>query len=421
MISQNVLNLVDTAMVGHLGNDALAAVGIGGLVQFMSIAFFTGLASSVQAIASRRVGEGRIERSALPVNGAIVLTLSLGLPLCFLLFWGASWLLSKVNQDAQVLSIAVPYYQARVLSLVAVGINYAFRGFWNATNRPKLYMKTLIFMHSANVLMNYVLIYGRLGFPEMGATGAGVASCVSAFLGTVTYFYLGWTQSRQHGFLRALPSSDVYRSLANLLVPTGTQQFFFATGMTIFFALVGMVGTQEVAITHVLVNLLLTVLLIQIGFGLASGSLAGQSLGADDKEEAKAWVGRVSRLGFLVAVVLSLVMFFLPRIILAPFIQDPETLEMAVWPLRIIALTLPFDAIGMITMQSLLGVGDAKNVMFLSLVTQWLFFLPAVYLVGPNWMWGLEAIWIVHAVYRVLQAGSFVYVWQRGSWLEIEV
>lgn len=421
MISQNVLNLVDTAMVGHLGTKALAAVGIGSLVQFMSVAFFTGLASSVQAIAARRVGENQMERSALPLNGAIVLTITLGLPLSLLLFSGAAWILAQVNQDAEVLKVAVPYYQARVLSVIAVGMNFAFRGFWNATNRPHLYMKTLIFMHSANVILNYLLIYGNFGFPELGAVGAGIASAISAFIGTATYFFLGWTMSREHGFFQGFPGKEVYRNLAKLLLPTGTQQFLFATGMTCFFAMVGKVGTAELGITHVLVNFLLTVLLMQIGFGMASGTLAGQALGAKDPTEAKAWAWRVSRLGVVAASVLSFVLFALPELVLSPFIREPEALQMSIWPLRIIALTMPFDAVGMVMMNSLLGVGDAKSVMAISLATQWLIFLPLVYLVGPHWKLGLVAIWTVHAVYRFLQAGSFALAWQKGRWASIEV
>jgi MATE family, multidrug efflux pump len=421
MVSQNILNLVDTAMVAHLGTKALAAVGIGSLVQFMSVAFFTGLASSVQAIASRRVGEEKMEFAALPLNGAIVLTLALGLPLTVLLFLGAGWLLSQVNQDTEVLVQAIPYYQARVVSVVAVGMNFAFRGFWNATNRPKLYMRTLIFMHSINIVLNYLLIYGKFGCPELGALGAGVGSCISAFLGTAYYFSLGWTYSREHGFLGGFPGVDVYRILVKLLLPTGVQQFLFATGMTVFFALVGKVGTEEVAVTHVLVNLLLTVLLVQIGFGMAAGSLAGQALGAGDPEEAKSWGWRVVRLGFWIAVALSAVLFLAPQWILAPFIKDSSALSLGEWPLRIIALTLPFDAMGMIMMQSLLGVGDAKNVMGISLITQWILFLPVVYFVGPVWQLGLAAIWSVHAIYRLLQAASFAYCWQRGKWAGIKV
>ena len=419
MISQNVLNLVDTAMVGHLGTSALAAVGIGSLVQFMSVAFFTGLASSVQAIAARRVGEERMEQAALPLNGAIVFTLAIGLPFTVLLFFLAPWILTLVNQDTEVLGMAIPYYQARVVGLVAVGLNFAFRGFWNATNRPSLYMRTLLAMHSVNIILNYVLIYGTFGFPELGAVGAGIASGISVFVGTAIYFYLGWSLSREHGFLAGFPRMEVYRNLGTLLLPSGTQKFLFATGMTVFFSLVGEVGTSEVAITHVLVNLLLTVLLMQMGFGMASGTLAGQSLGAKDEDEAKAWAWRVTSLGSVAAVFLSLILFFIPELVLSPFIDEPHTLNMAVWPLRIIALTMPMDGVGMVMMYSLLGVGDAKSVMVITLATQWLLFLPLVYLVGPYLGLGLVAIWIVHALYRVLQALLFVLTWQKGNWAEI--
>ncbi|MGE0487741.1 MAG: MATE family efflux transporter [Vulcanimicrobiota bacterium] len=421
MVSQNVLNLVDTAMVGTLGNAALAAVGLGGFVTFMSVAFFQGFASSVQAIAARRVGEGLQERAAWPLNGALLMVVALGIPASALLYWLSPWLLALVNSDTQVLAVAVPYYKARVLGVVAIGANFAFRGFWNGTDRSRIYMRTLWGMHALNIVLNYLLIFGKCGLPALGATGAGLATTLALYFGTLSYLVQARALAADNGFLHGLPSRDTMLSLLRLLWPAGLQQFLFATGMTTLYWIVGLVGTAELAATNVLINLLLVVILVEIGFGLSAGALAGQELGRGDPERAVAWGWEVVALSFRFIVPVCLLGLLAPRLVLAPFIHDQATLEMALWPVRIIALTLPFDTFGMVFLHALQGVGDNRRVLLVVIGTQWLFFLPTSYLVGPVLHQGLIGLWLVHAVYRITQAGLLTLLWRGRKWVELRV
>jgi len=421
MVSQNVLNLIDTAMVGSLGNAALAAVGLGSFVNFMSVAFFTGFSSGVQAMAARRIGEGKPERSAFALNGAIILSIVLGIPVSILLYNFAPVFFPWIIGDPDVVAAGVPYYQARVLAVLAVGCNFSFRGFWNGTDRSALYMRTLIVMHSTNVVLNYLLIFGKFGFPEMGATGAGVASALATFLGTGYYFYMGFTHARPNGFLKGLPTKDTVASLFRLLLPAGIQQFFFATGMTVLLWIVGLVGTAELAVTNVLINLLLVAILIEMGFGMAAATLVGQALGANDVEGARRWGWNVISLSLKLVSCITLPAFLFPDLFLMPFIRDPETLELARWPLRILALSLPFDAIGMVLMNALQGAGDNRRVMIVVVGLQWFLFLPVAYLVGPQMGYGLTAIWLAQVIYRSLQSLIFMSLWKGHKWTAIKV
>lgn len=421
MVSQNILNLVDTAMVGTLGDEALAAVGLGSFATFMSVAFFQGFASSVQAIASRRVGEGRAQQAAWPLNGSLLLIVLAGLPVALALYHTAPWLMSLLISDQKVLDVATPYYQLRVLGTIAVGTNFAFRGYWNGTDRSKMYMSTLWFMHACNVFFNYILIFGKLGAPAMGAEGAALGTTISLYIGSLTYLVLGWFQARGEGFLQRLPRRQTIVNLTRLLLPAGLQQFLFAAGMTILTTIVGMVGTPELAATNVLINLLLVVILIEVGFGVAAGALAGQALGAEDVGEAKAWVATVVRLSLLVTVPLSVVAIFIPDLLLAPFIHEPETLALARTPLRLIALALPLDSFGMVYLQALQGVGDQKRVMAVVVGTQWLLFLPLSYWIGPVLGFGLTGIWLVHLGYRALQAFLLALAWRGEAWTKLKV
>ena len=246
-------------MVGTLGDLALAAVGLGSFVTFMSVAFFQGFASSVQAIASRRIGEGNKEQAALPLNGSLLLIFLAGIPTGGLLYYTAPWLISQLNGDQNVVDIAIPYYQMRALGVVAVGINFSFRGYWNGTERSKVYMSTLFLMHACNVVLNYALIFGKFGAPRMGAAGAGLGTTISIYIGSATYIVLGLMKAHDEGFFQKIPGPKVLKALIRLLIPSGVQQFLFAAGMTVLIIIVGMIGTPELAATNVLINLLLVV------------------------------------------------------------------------------------------------------------------------------------------------------------------
>ena len=121
MVSQNLLNLVDTAMVGALGDSALAATGVGGFAFFMAIATMMGLSAAVQAMAARRIGEGRADEAAAPLNGALLLALGFGVPLTAALVWATPWFFPLLNSDPAVYEQGVPYLQYRLATL-ALGV-----------------------------------------------------------------------------------------------------------------------------------------------------------------------------------------------------------------------------------------------------------------------------------------------------------
>jgi putative MATE family efflux protein len=421
MLSQNVLNLVDTAMVGTLGDAALAGVGLGGFANFLFSAFILGLSAGVQAMAARRVGEGRRNETAIPLNGGLLLALALAVPWSALLITFTWEYFPLLTTDTEVVEQGVPYLRARLFAMFAMGMNFAFRGYWNAVDKSILYMRTLISMHAVNIFLNWVLIFGNLGAPELGATGAGVASAIATVFGTASYFLLGRSYARDAGFLRGLPTRQTMRTIVRLAAPAGLQQFFFAAGMTVFMMLVARMGTPELAATKVIIDLILVGILPGIGFGLAAASLAGQALGRGEPHDAKQWGWDVAKIAVGVVAALSLPAVLWPELILSGFIHEPFTLALATNPLRVAAGFLFIDSVGMVLMNALMGVGDTKRVMFIGIGFQWLIFLPLVHLLGPILGFGLVVIFATQAAYRGLQAVTFARIWQRGRWQTIEI
>ena len=422
MMSQTVLNLVDTLMVSSLGASAVAAVGFGSFANFLCVAFVTGMSTGVQAIAARRKGEGKLDETAYALNGGLLLVAAIAIPLSGLLIYAAPHLFGVLSTDHKVIDIGVPYLQIRLLGMIAVGANFALRGYWNGVDKSRLYLKTLLVMHACNLVISYVLVFGVLGAPRMGASGAAIGTTAGTFIGTFYYFILGVRHASEGGFLRGIPSRQVMQSMLRLSVPSGLQSLFYAAGLTAMFTIVDRIGTHEVAALNVLINVTMVAFLPGLGLGLAAATLVGQALGRKDVDDAERWGWDVSKVGMIIMVCLGLPMALLPELILSAFFHDePEALQLATLPLRLAGLTVWVEALLMVLLNSLMGAGATKIGLFVNVGMQWGLFLPAAYVIGPVLGWGLIGVWSARILYRGLQAGTLMIIWKRRIWAHIEV
>ena len=421
MMSQNVLNLVDIGMVGRLGDAALAATGIGGYANYLAIAFIIGLSAGVQALAARRLGEGRDQETAVPLNGGLTLALVIGVPISIVLYYLAPTAFTWLNSDPDVQALGAPYLQVRLLSVVAVGMNFAFRGYWSAVHMTGIYLRTLLVMHAINIFLNWVLIFGNLGAPELGVYGAGLATTISLYVGTLIYFWFGWRHARERGFLHRIPCRRTLVQQLKLSLPASLQQLFFSLGLVALMWIVGRIGTAEVAAVNVLMTFHLTALLPSFGVALACTTLVGNALGRKDTDDAELWGWNAAIITFIYGALLGLLLIPLAKPLLAVFLTNPETQQLAYLPMVLWAVMIGFDAGGMVLMNALIGAGATQRSMWISILWQWAFFLPAAYIAGPVLGYGLVTVWILNGVYRVGQAVVCYQQWRGRKWAGIDI
>jgi len=421
MMSQNVLNLVDIGMVGRLGDEALAATGIGGFANYLAISFIIGLSAGVQALAARRLGEGRETETAIPLNGGLILAAIIGIPLCILLILATPFAFSLLTSDQGVRELGIPYLQVRILSMVAVGMNFSFRGYWSAIHLTGVYLRTLLIMHAINIFLHWVLIFGHLGAPALGVFGAGLSTTISLYVGTLLYFYFALRHARDKGFLHRLPSRQTLWKQFQLSLPSSLQQLFFSAGVVALMWIVSRIGTAEIAAINVLMTFHITAILPAFGVALAAMTLVGNALGRGDVEDAAAWGWNGAALTFVYGAVMSLLLIPLAHPILSVFLTNPETRQLAYLPMVLWALMISFDTAGMVLMNALIGAGATRRSMWISLIWQWLFFLPLAYLVGPVLGFGLLGVWLVNSAYRVGQAFNCGTQWASRKWAGIDI
>jgi len=421
MMSQNVLNLVDIGMVGRLGDAALAATGIGSFSNYMAISFIIGLSAGVQALAARRLGENRHGETAVPLNGGLMLALLIGLPLCVVLYMLIPKVYHFLSDDPEVIVQGVPYLQVRVLSMVAVGMNFSFRGYWSAIHMTGVYLRTLLVMHAINIGLNWLLIFGHLGFPKMGVVGAGLATTISLYIGTGLYFFFALRHARDKGFLERIPSRQTLWQQFRLSLPSSLQQLFFSAGLVTLIWIISRIGTAEVAAVNVLMTFHITAILPAFGISLAATTLVGNALGRNDTEDAALWGWNAAAISLLYGVLLGVVLIPLAWPLLGLFLSNPETRELAHAPMILWALVIGVDTMGMVLLNALIGAGDTRRSMWISVIAQWVFFLPCAYAVGPVFGFGLIGVWLVNMLYRAGQSVVCVRQWAGRGWAGIEL
>ena len=280
-------------------------------------------------------------------------------------------------------------------------------------------MRVLIMMQILNVGLNYLLIFGKLGLPALGVTGAGIASAGAFFFAVAIFFWMAFRGVRDKGFLKSPPSAALLKSVLKLSIPSSIQHTSFSAGYLLFLAMVARGGTADTAAASVLLMIMQVAILPAIGLGSATATLVGQSLGRDEPESANRWAWDTAKLGAILMIALCLPMVLIPEIILKGFLTNPETIALARFPLQITCVMVGLYSINFVMMYALLGAGAAKRVMLTSILCQWGVFLPAVWLVGPFLGHGLLEIWFVQLGYGLLACLAYSIQWARGAWRTI--
>ena len=417
MLSQSVLNLIDAALVGRLGEVALAGVGVGGYAMFMLTAVVFGLSSSVQSQTAQRAGISAKEHYH-PLQSGLMIGAAVALPLSILSWWQAPLLIGFITPALDVHEVAVNYFRWRVISLPAIALTLCFRGYWNGRQQTQLYLQIIVAVHLLNVVASAGLIYGVAGLPQMGASGAGAGTTLSLFVGLVVWSRI--SSAFNTHFLTCLPSFATLRSTLALAIPHSIQQLWFAAGYAVLFWLLSQLGTASVAVGHVLINLSLLLILPGVGVGVAAMSLVGEALGRDAQREAHQWGLDALRVAWLLLLLLALPMLLMPEKILSGFFRSPELIAMGAVPLQLTGVMIALDAAALVLAQALMGAGAQRTVMMLTLGMQWLFFLPLAWWVGIGLGHGLLGIWLMQLLYRLVNSIGFVWVWQRRRWASMD-
>jgi putative MATE family efflux protein len=421
-LSQTVVGMVDTMMVGRLGVVPLAATGLAGLAVWMIMGAVGHLATGTQILAARRTGQEDHPAAGRALVSALQAGLPLGAVLTVALFWLYPLYYGLVLGGPQdpLYEPALHYTLWRISGLVPFVVISALRGFFNGIGDTRQHMRVALFTNLVHIPLNWMLIFGHLGAPRLGAAGAGLSAMLATTAGALFFLWLAYRaglRRRWHfhwGQVLRRPVQGLESPLhvLRLALPASAQAFFVLAGFTLFIAMMRHVGTVEVAATNVVFTILSFSFMPGFGIGIAASSLLGQLLGAGKPGEAQRAGWEAQKLGMLLMSSLGLLFLLLPDPLARLFSQDPAVIEAVRWPLRLLGLFQTLDALGMTTAGCLEGAGMTAYVARADVLLNWLVFLPlsAAIILGLDG--GILEAFVALAVYL----SSYAFVLQRAYW-----
>jgi putative MATE family efflux protein len=418
MSMEAIFAVVDIAFVSRLGTDAVAAVGITEALITVLYAIAIGLGMGVTAMVSRRIGARKPDEAARVTGQAIwfcaLLSIVVGIPgVMFaedmLRMMGASE--GVIEQGAGFTAVLLGG-SSSILYLFL--LNAAFRGAGDAA----VALRSLWLANGINIVLDPCLIFGLGPFPEMGVTGAAVATTIGRGIGVVyQLYYLFGGRGRLEFHLRHMLLELGLMRRMILISIGGIGQFLIATASWIvIMRIVAFYGSAAIAAYTIALRIIEFVFLPAWGLGNAAATLVGQNLGAGqpDRAEASAW--RAAKYNTIFMSGLGLMSLIAAPWIAGLFSSDPDVLRYGANCIRILGIGYPMYAVGMIMIQALNGAGDTATPSTLNLLAFWLVQIPLAWLLAEPLTLGPNGVFCAIVVSESLLTVLSVIVFRRGSW-----
>ncbi len=418
MSMESVFAVVDIAFVSRLGTDAIAAVGITEALITVLYAVAVGLGMGVTAMVSRRVGEQRRERAAAVTGQAIWIGAVLSIVIGVTGAVYASDMLRLMGASDSVIETGTGFAavllggSASILYLFL--LNAAFRGAGDAA----IALRSLWLANGMNIVLDPCLIFGLGPFPEMGVTGAAVATTIGRGIGVLyQLWYLFDGRGRLQFHLRHLTLEPRLIGRMLLISLGGVGQFLISTTSWIFIMrIVALYGSTAVAAYTIALRMLEFVWLPAWGLGNAAATLVGQNLGANRPVRAEKSAWRASKYYVVFMTSIGALIVVLAPVITALFSSDPDVMRYGTSCLRILGLGFPVYAVGMIIVQALNGAGDTATPSAINFLCFWMLQIPLAYWLATQAALGPNGVFIAIIVSESLMTLLSVIVFRRGSW-----
>jgi MATE family multidrug resistance protein len=423
MISHTILNLVDTAMVGRLGDVALGSVGLGSFFILVTVLVFGSLSIGMQAITARRLGENRTEEFERIVMSGSFLALIIGVVVSAVGYLLSPRIFSLLSERPEIVQEGTPYLAIRFLSLFSLVMTFTLRGFVYGLARPRIDMIVSILINLVNIVLNYFLIFGHWIFPRLEVRGAAIASAVSTVIGLVVYIVFVYIRVHRRLPARAsghMLSRDLMSQIIRISAPRALQSVSIF-GFLVFLSLIGELGVGELAISNIIHKVFNLSFMIGMSVGTAAATLVGRSLGADDRDLAVSYGWHAVGLGALSMGFIGTLFIFFPRDIMGVFTHSPETIEKGVLPFRLLGAFQFIDGIGIVLSRILQGTGSTFYVMVSEMFCIFVVLIPCTYLAVHVLKGDILLAWAGLYIYIVVFAAAMAFKFHEGGWKHVRI
>jgi putative MATE family efflux protein len=420
----SIIGAVDMMMVGRLGENAIASIGITNQPKFILLSMLFALNVGTTVVISRRRGEKNTKalKDVMRHSLIIAFVLSLIFALVGIIFARELVLISGATSD--YLDTSIQYLRVIMIGNFFLGMSMNINAAQRGVGNTLIAMKTNLTANLVNVVLNYLLINGIWIFPRLEVLGAGIATTIGNLVMFIIAFrsILDKESLLYQSFKEPFEySKDVVQSFIKLGKPALTEQIFIRFGFLLYARAVADLGTTAFATHQLVMNVMVISFALGDGLSTANSALIGQSLGAKRPDVAMAYGKITQRIGLTMAIIFSTLIALNRRSILSLFTSDQNIIELGGPLLIILSVIILFQIVQVIVVGALRGAGDVKFVATLSLVSVSIVRPGLTYLFAYGLGFGLTGAWVSVLVDQMIRFIISQIRFNGASWTKIKV
>ena len=406
MLGHTLVAFVDNVMVGQLGTAELAAVSLANSFMFIAMSLGIGFSTAITPLVAKADGEGNFHYGKLTFKHGLFLCVILS----FILFLGvflSKPILYVMQQPQEVVELAIPYLNFVAASLIPLIVFQSFKQFSDGMSMTKYPMIATLIANIINIVLNYLFIFGKFGFPELGIVGAAIGTLVSRIIMVFYLWFLLLRNNKTRPYLLDLNflnlSKEMINKLFNLGFPSAMQMFFEVAIFTAAIWLSGILGKNPQAANQIALNLSSMTFMVAMGLSVVAMIRVGNQMGLNKYAELRRIAFSIFLIAILFAIIFaSLFLIFndiLPKLYLdfddpSKIFDNYEVLEIAKTLLIIAAIFQISDTIQVIALGALRGMQDVLIPTLITFISYWVIGFPISYYLSMYTEYKSTGIWI---------------------------
>lgn len=432
LLLTQLASMVDLMMVGsmggkanpEIGTQALAAVGLTTQPKFLLMTAFIAMNTGVTALIARNKGTNDSKQANLVVRQGLLFTFCATIILSILGFLFAKPMVLFMGSTEEIVTKwATQYLQIQMIGFLSFALTSTITASLRAVGDSKTCMIYNLIANVVNVIFNWLLIYGNLGFPELGVAGASLATVI----GQVVAFIMAFAVIlKGNGFLKLefklgfKPNKIVLGNMLNIGFPAMIEQLLMRAGMIIFAKTVASLGTTAYATHQVCMNIQALSFMTGQAFAVSATTLMGQSLGKRRTDMAQAYCSRTRKVGLVFSLILALTFMVFGKQIVGLYNSDTEIIEIGGRIMLFVAFLQPFQSAQFIIAGGLRGAGDTRATAIVTFFTV-LLVRPIAAIILVNSGLGLYGAWLALAIDQIMRSGLILFRYNSGKWKLIKL
>lgn len=418
LLAQNIINVTDTAFLGRVGEVELGASAMGGLYYICVFTIAFGFSTGSQIVMARRNGERQYkEVGPVMIQGVFFLLALAGVVFTFSRFFAGDIMRFMISSDT-ILQATEEFLDWRMFGFFFSFVNVMFRALFIGITRTKVLTLNAIVMALTNVLLDYLLIFGKGGFPAMGIKGAAIASVTAEAVSIVFFLiYTRLTVDIKKYALNQFKSFDIrlLKRVLNISIFTMLQYFISLSTYFLLFVAVEHLGQRELAIANIVRSVYIVLLIPVNSLSTATNSFVSNSIGAGYREQVIPVIRKISYISLSIMAICVFVACIFPSGILSVYTNDASLIQASIPSLYVISGALLIAAVANIVFNGVTGTGNTRSAFAMEVVTL-VFYTLFIYVAGMRLRLPVAICFLTEVIYYSgLLLASVIYL-KKAAW-----